>query len=85
MEPERGESVAGHCSDRDRHEALPGMWRADPISEHRRLHDAASDLPQTETTDKPMIVITKDQERVGFVVGDLLLIVAQSAPERGAR
>src|SRR5205807_7943938 len=84
MQPERGESVADRCPERERHEALPGIWLADPVSEYGCLHDAASDLPQSETADKSIIVVAKDQERVGFVVGDLLLIVAQSAPEGGA-
>jgi len=83
VQPERGEGVDGHCPDGGGHQALPGVWRADPISERPRLHNAALDLPESEASRKH-IIVTKDKERVGFVVGDLLMVPADTTPERGA-
>ena len=83
VQTERGESVHGNCPDRGGHYALPGVWRAGPISKRCRLHNTALDLPESQAS-RQHIIVTKDQERVGFIAGDFLMVSLNPAPERGA-
>jgi hypothetical protein len=62
---------------------LPGVWRADPISKRCRLHNTALDLPESQAS-RQHIIVTKDQERVGFIAGDFLMVSLNPATERGA-
>src|SRR5271166_3585417 len=73
MQPQGPERKVDSGADGFRHKALIGVGLADPVTKRRGLNDAALDLTKGQAT-KQQIVISKNQEREGFVAVDLLLM-----------
>src|SRR5208282_4202916 len=84
VQPQGAESKVDSSPDSFRHKALIGVGLADPVTKRRRLNDAALDLTKGQAAEQH-IVISKNQERKGFVALDLLLMAADASAERCSR